>query len=294
MPKRIFVSYSHSHQPWVKEALVPCLQAAGVDVVVDFLHMQVAQSVMGQMDSLQDGCDSSLLVLTPEYLVKPYCIHEMERAFARGAAIPVVRADCGDAMPAAARGILRADLRDDQIESQWNGLMDACGGHSGVSAVKWLRARRETLLCFEREESVNLVVSPGNPGWLPLVEGVAKEHRPPMPVIDLDDGAAASRRGLIGLIARGWGVPGAVPRASDDLRFLSDALTHAPRAVALVHFERAEHRNYETDFFAALRHGTGQRRLRLLVESRVPILELVPRDHPLSSMNMTTVELRGR
>ena len=44
MAKRIFVSYSHRDQQWVRESLVSCLQGAGVDVVVDYLHMQVAQS----------------------------------------------------------------------------------------------------------------------------------------------------------------------------------------------------------------------------------------------------------
>ncbi len=51
---------------------------------------------------------------------------------------------------------------------------------------------------------------------------------------------------------------------------------------------------YDVNFFAALRYMCmDMRKLTLLIQSRTPFGALLPRDHPLSDMDIKTVELRG-
>ncbi|MCP5126732.1 MAG: hypothetical protein H6973_14160 [Gammaproteobacteria bacterium] len=58
----------------------------------------------------------------------------------------------------------------------------------------------------------------------------------------------------------------------------------------------APHRSYyDVDLFAALRFlMMDMRKLTLLVQSRTPFAALLPKDHPLSDLDIKTVELRAR
>ena len=52
---------------------------------------------------------------------------------------------------------------------------------------------------------------------------------------------------------------------------------------------------YEIDLFVALRDLMMEaRRLTLLITSHAPLATLLPQDHPLSAMEIKTVELKGR
>jgi hypothetical protein len=66
--------------------------------------------------------------------------------------------------------------------------------------------------------------------------------------------------------------------------------------LAFCHFENVQARRkaYGVELFFALRHLVmDERKLFLLVESRVPFRELLPKDHPLSNLHLHTVELHG-
>jgi hypothetical protein len=68
--------------------------------ISDRERFEVGKAVVGQMDAVQDGAEMAMLVLSPEYLNSPYCVHEMDRAirrdptFARGIVVPVKRTHC--------------------------------------------------------------------------------------------------------------------------------------------------------------------------------------------------------
>jgi len=67
--------------------------------------------------------------------------------------------------------------------------------------------------------------------------------------------------------------------------------------VALSHFDLAAHRDYyDVDLFAALKFLVmeNERKLTLLVQSRTAFGALLPKNHPLSEIDIKTVELRGK
>jgi len=72
--------------------------------------------------------------------------------------------------------------------------------------------------------------------------------------------------------------------------------TRSNTRVVLTHFDMAPHRSYyDVDLFAALRFlMMDMRKLTLLVQSRTPFAALLPKDHPLSDLDIKTVELRAR
>lgn len=107
---------------------------------------------------------------------------------------------------------------------------------------------------------------------------------------------AARRRGLILEILRQLGHWPTLPDEPDDLAELDRLIGAGPRAsVALTHFDQvAAHPQYGIDLFAALRYlMMDAHKLVLLVQFRTPFLGLLPRDHPLSEIDIKTVELRG-
>src|SRR5262245_26177521 len=132
---KIFVSYSHAQRDWVHDRLWPCLQASGAEVLIDAARFVAGQTVLGQMDALQDQADASLLVLSPEYVGSDACLHEMRRAVNKdptftGGTVPIVRAACSlpsELNPAIKlHAPLRVDFMDDQKPQPWHQLFQAC------------------------------------------------------------------------------------------------------------------------------------------------------------------------
>jgi hypothetical protein len=237
---RVFISYSRRNQQWVRESLVPILDASGVDVVVDYRDMAVALPVIGQMDGLQDSCDSSVLVLSPAYLESDYCAHEMRRAASRRF-IPVLLQAC--APPDWVMGVVYADLRKDADEAQWECLVSAAGGLLGARATEFLRAVRDLTSLLSRGTSVNLVVREAHNHILRLarpsravVEIVSRRLSPPMLVVDLDDGCTENLGGLIAAIMESWGLsPDSA--STSPLAHVSKALVRERRgSLALLNF----------------------------------------------------------
>lgn len=166
MSHKIFISYRHNRQAWVLEKLLPCLEAGGLEVLIDRERSLAGKSVIGQMDAAQDAADQHLLLLTPDYLESGYCLHEMRRAiatdpdFSRGKVVPVVLQTCP--LPEALgeeNAPVRVDLRDDRDPGQWDLLMRSCRADLGVNPLDWLKARDGLVRRLERRESVNLVVN---------------------------------------------------------------------------------------------------------------------------------------
>ena len=292
MAKKIFISYSHIQKDWVRQRLVPCLQAGGAEVLIDDDKLRIGPPVVGQLDALQDQADASLLVFTPEYLGSPYCCHEMDRAVARDAFLPVKLADCS--LPAPIPDHLYADLRHDSDPKPWDKLLDACEASLGCDAPHWLSVRDDILRDLLRQDSVNLVVS-GHPKWRELITHL-QQQLPQLRQINLDDGETAGRPGLIGQILQVHGDTRPVPAVPDDIRLLSQFLKQRKGTmIGFLRFDNVVHRPYLTDFFNNLRFHLEQRNLSMLIESSAPFASLLPAGHPLSSLaSIKHVELRGR
>jgi hypothetical protein len=305
MAKLPFISYSHKQGAWVWERLVPVLYTAGcAEVFVDKERFKAGYGVKGQMDALQDRADISLLVLTADYLKSEYCCHEMERALkadpdlSRGTLVPVLRDDGG--VKAFQNYSLQdpplwVDIRDDRAEDPWALLLRSLQADKlRAASSHWLDVRDNLVRALRDQRSINLVIH-GAPNWRALLDHLQQEWLPTLAVIDLDAPSTITRDGLVREILSACGRGRDVPRPPRDLTALNGLLTQAePLRLAFLHFENAAHRNkaYGVELFHALRYLMEQRKLVLLVESRVHFRDLIPRDHPLSNMNLATVELR--
>lgn len=300
---KTFVSYCHRQGDWVWGRLVPCLKAGGTDVLIDRERFKLGMALVGQMDALQDQADKHLLILSADYLSSPYCCHEMDRAialdpgFASGIVVPVLREACTLPAPITGPNPLYADLRDDRQPDPWTQVLQSCDADRlGTTAPAWLATRDEVARYLERNQSVNLVVKNGV-NWRALLEHLVNDYPLGLAQVDLQDPDTTSRRGLLATIAKALGARAALPDKPRDLADFKALLeTRSNARVALAHFDLAPYRRYyDVDLFAALRFLMMERRkLTLLVQSRTPFAALLPRDHPLSDIDVKTVELRAR
>lgn len=297
----VFVSYSRHQGDWVWGRLVPVLKAGGAEVLIDRERFEAGLGLVGQMDAAQDQADRQLLVLSDDYLGSDYCLHELDRAiakdpdFSRGITIPVMRYACMLPDCLTKPDPLRLDLQDDSQPEPWAKLLAACAAELGADVPHWLAVRDRIMRFLERGQSVNLVVN-GQVRWRTLLDHLRAEHFPELALVNLDKGSTARRRGLILEILNQLGHRPTMPDEPDDLAEFDRLIGTGPRAsVALTHFDQVVARpQYGIDLFAALRYlMMDARKLVLLVQSRTPFLGLLPRDHPLSEIDIKTVELRG-
>ncbi|MBI5385220.1 MAG: toll/interleukin-1 receptor domain-containing protein [Verrucomicrobia bacterium] len=307
--KKAFVSYRHTQGAWVWSRLKPCLEAGGVEVLIDGERFQAGKGVVGQMDAIQDQADVHVLVLTKDYLDSPYCRHEMDRAlaldpdFTRGLVVPV-RLDNHHPWPRKLThpAPLYVELSNDADAHQWKKLLEACGASLGTGAPEWLQVRDDVVRWLQRGESVNLVTERGVK-WQPLLEhvrgcAIPAPLLPDLKIVDLEKGETASRRGLLEAILRQFGHHATLPDKPEDLVKFSRALDALPFArLALLRFDCVADRQneYGLDLFRALRHLVmTDRKLALLVQSHRPFDSLLPAGHPVSEINLKLAELKAR
>jgi hypothetical protein len=274
--------------------------------LIDCEQFEAARAIYRQMNAVQDRAEFQLLVLSPEYMDSRPCQHEMKRAIARdptfqdGVSIPILRNDCR--LPPAIKRPepLYVDLRDDDKPDPWDLLLRRCGLDLGVAVPEWLRAQDLIRIYLERDESVNLVVT-GKARWRPLLDHLRKDSSLRLGVVRLDSTEAIGRPSLVQEILKQCGCPSppAIPGKPEDLVLLGRILKALPQAarLALTSFDIVKERRdqYELDLFVALRDlMMDARRLTLLISSHTPFATLLPHDHPLSEINIKTVELKGR
>lgn len=303
MKKKVFVSYSHRDSDWVRDRLVPCLDAGGAEVLVDYREFTGGRTVLGQMNDTQDKADHHILVLTKAYLASDMCRHEMDRAIARDPTLHndvviVVRRDA-EPLPAALRSTLWADMRDDMAAPAWELVFRPCGVSLGASAPHWLAVRDEVLRNLRDNASVNLVVD-GSVKWEPLIHDVGERLGRPLPRVDLSDGAAESRQSLVTAILRELGVSRAVD-ATQSLAVLSNTIKgRGLTKLCLTRFQWVKDRTgYDKDLHGALRFlaqgdlaKTGWK-LVLLVQSRGQFAEILPGSEYSSEDFLRPIRLIG-
>jgi hypothetical protein len=299
--KKVFVSYSHLQGEWVWDRLYPCLVAGGAEVLIDRKRFEAGLAVFDQMDRVQDCAEIHVLVLSPDYLASAACRHEMARAiagdpnFQHGRVIPVVRVPCDLPEEIRRPNPLYVNLTDDRDAAQWDLLLSGCGADLGANAPDWLGAREQVREYLHRGQSVNLVVK-GEPRRREFLERIREDLGGAMAMVDLDSGAAASRRSLVAEILKACGTPAEVPDVPEDLAVLHNRLSDLPGTrLCLRHFDRVAERGYGLDFFSALKYLVMDcRKLVLLIESRAPYVSLLPANNSLTKLQAKLVELKGR
>ena len=278
---KVFISYRHQQQDWVKENLVPCLEAGGTEILVDYRTFSAGKRVIGQMDDLQDQADKTLLLFTPAYLESAYCLHEMNRALNQdpnfsGTVLPVVLEDCQPDCLAQDDPPLWVDLTNPKMPDPWALLMNDCQADLGISAPKWLKAHKDIRRYLGRNESINLVVNERPIKWRELLKHLKTEAEfKDLTEVDLESGATMSRQGFIGAML---GVStNAVPTSDNgnDLVFLDQQIKNRNRKTRVIfkHFDRVKNRHFhDNDLFSTLRY--------LITETR-QLTRALPFPHPL-------------
>jgi tetratricopeptide (TPR) repeat protein len=66
--KRIFISYSHKDEAWVKDWLLPRLEGAGLQVHIDYRDFEIGIPALINMEQAVQTCDKTLLVLSPNWI----------------------------------------------------------------------------------------------------------------------------------------------------------------------------------------------------------------------------------
>ena len=305
MPKKkVFISYSHKQSNWVKTRLAPVLEAGGAEVLIDYREFNAGKRVIGQMDAAQDKANVHLLLFSPAYLNSNYCRHEMNRArqydpdFKKGKVLPVIRKQCN--LPRWLTQFnppLHIDLQNDKDAASWDMLMAGCKATLGIAVPDWLKARDEICRYIKRDLSVNLVVT-GKPKWNELLTHIRKEYFNDFGMIDVENPAVNTRKALVEEILAACNAAVKVPaKKGEDLVTLGRALANRQHTgLIFKHFHQVTGKQYyDLELFSALRYLIMEsRNLVLLIQSRKTFIELLPPDHPLSSITtMKTVELRG-
>lgn len=173
-------------------------------------------------------------------------------------------------------------------------MLDACGADLGAEAPHWLEARDEIVRYLQRRQSVNLVVKE-NPKWREMINHIQSDLLPELGIVDLESGGTTTRRGLVTELLKACGITRRVP-SEEDLIELHNALSARDMShIAMLRLDHATHRNYGVDLFSTLRFLIMEsRKLTLLAQSRQHFSQLLPQDHPLSAIDLKTVELNGR
>lgn len=300
--RKVFVSYSHAQKEWVRDRLIPCLDAAGVEVLADYRNFGAGRPLPAQMDSLVDQADLSLLVISGEYLASAYCRREMCRAIGRdaglegGHVVPVLRQKCLLPAELAAADPLCVDLEDDALAEGWEAVLEVAAGRNlGVAAPEWLAIRDAAVRHLLDRRSISLELR-GEVEWKGLVANI-RQKVVSMKEVDLARGVTVSRRGLVEVILNEAGAPRSVPPPPDDLGALDLGLSSLRHThLGLHHFHLAAERRaeYDANFFDAFRSLMEAGHLTVLFTSRRPFLDLVPAGHPLSRISsLVTLRLEA-
>lgn len=122
----VFVSYSHTDAPWVRNILLPTLENHGFSVCIDFRDFQAGSFGVSEMQRAVTESRHTLLVLTESYVLSDWAVFEnamaqsLDPAAVTRKVIPVLHMDCE--IPLRIRILHYRDLRQDDPE-QWNLLI---------------------------------------------------------------------------------------------------------------------------------------------------------------------------
>jgi DNA-binding response OmpR family regulator len=128
-PYDAFISYSHVDARWVKDTLLPRLEAVGLTVCIDFRDFIPGTPSLSEMERAVLESKKTLLVLSPEYLKSEWADFEtiiaqtLDPAARKRRLIPLMLKPCMP--PLRIRALTYIDLNDPEIDLQFQRLINA-------------------------------------------------------------------------------------------------------------------------------------------------------------------------
>ena len=118
----VFISYSHVNKEWVRCELLPCLEAAGLRVCIDYRDFAIGLPVISNIERAVDDSRHTLVLLTPGYVASEWCELEIllvgtgDPAGRRRRLLPVLLESCS--LPKRIDALTHADFTrlDDRAE----------------------------------------------------------------------------------------------------------------------------------------------------------------------------------
>jgi hypothetical protein len=117
----VFISYSHLDSEWVKDWLLPRVEAAGLSVCIDFRDFDVGIPSLTNMENAAERSRKTLLVLTPNWIASEWTnfesllIQTEDPSGVRQRTLPLMLKKC--ALPKRLGILTYADLTE---EKQWD------------------------------------------------------------------------------------------------------------------------------------------------------------------------------
>ena len=118
----VFISYSHADREWVTRALLPALEGAGLQVIVDYRDFQIGTPSRINMEHAVEKSRHTLLVLTPSWVQSEWTEFESllvgtaDPAGRRRKLIPLMLEPC--ILPPRIAMITYADLTDPSTRNE--------------------------------------------------------------------------------------------------------------------------------------------------------------------------------
>jgi tetratricopeptide (TPR) repeat protein len=135
LPYDVFLSYSHRDNQWVRQDLLPKLEANKLAVLIDFRDFEAGAPTIEEIQRAIDESRKTLLVLTDNYLqsewttFERYLLQTDDPTNAKRKLIPVRRGAC--ALPRSISYLTYVDLGDPEYQAvEWQKLLRALGSPS--------------------------------------------------------------------------------------------------------------------------------------------------------------------
>lgn len=126
----VFISHSHRDKAWVREALLPRLESAGLKVCIDYRDFRIGAPIIKEMERAVLTSRHTLLVLTATYLTSAWAEFEnlmlqtLDPANQQFRLIPLIIEQVE--LPLRIRGLNCVDLTETDDQSfSWQRLLDA-------------------------------------------------------------------------------------------------------------------------------------------------------------------------
>lgn len=157
----VFISYSHHNAKWVREWLLPPLEAAGITVCIDFRDFEPGAPSLTEMERAVMQSRKTLLVLTPSYIASDWTEFEsilaqtLDPAARKRRLLPLLLEHCE--LPLRIRMITYLDFtRSDTVNFQLERL---------IAAIRTERATEQMNLAESqsREEAAEVSVVENGP-----------------------------------------------------------------------------------------------------------------------------------